>query len=437
MTQAQTRRMGVAIRPKGICSRSTESEREYVQPNKRTRVYASKADLVSKYKEILDNGSGIITYYEGEKCRIKTKRGEKVVKRGQMIPQSLKEKTKAHLEDLERRRSVSEWGNPIRAIERPNVEVRVVSNLMALNDLVEKDPYQFPGIREIIRATQGSRWFTVIDLKEGFYHIEIEEEDKHKTAFEYDGRVYEWNSMVMGFKNAPQIMQRVINRILEDIRGQGVVVYMDDIVIHAGKVTDHDRLLNEVMERFWKNQMKINPEKIQYRSQEEKLLGVAVNGTVLRPLEIKKNEALAYERPQNKQELRRFLGLAGWFGEFIQNYAIHTVNLAESLRKDKGWLWTEEMESEFTALKEALRHAKELKLPDYKQDFRLRTDACNTGYLRCYYRKTAGEDGCLCNGRRRSSLPQKGGMGSQRKKCTRCSGELRNLSTSCGEESSI
>ena len=38
-----------------------------------------------------------------------------------------------------------------------------------------------------------------MDLKEKFYHIEIEE--KHKTAFEFDGRMYEWNSMVMRFKN--------------------------------------------------------------------------------------------------------------------------------------------------------------------------------------------------------------------------------------------
>ena len=57
---------------------------------------------------------------------------------------------------------------------------------MALDDLVVKDPYEIPNIREVLRATQGSKWFTVFDLKEGFYHVEISEEDKHKTAFELD-----------------------------------------------------------------------------------------------------------------------------------------------------------------------------------------------------------------------------------------------------------
>ena len=62
---------------------------------------------------------------------------------------------------------------------------------MALNDLVEKDEYGLANIRDIIRHTQGSKYFLVIDLKEGFYSIEIEEEDKMETAFEFNKRVYE------------------------------------------------------------------------------------------------------------------------------------------------------------------------------------------------------------------------------------------------------
>ncbi|KAF9761623.1 Polyprotein P3 [Nosema granulosis] len=104
---------------------------------------------------------------------------------------------------------------------------------MALNELVEKDTYSSTLIKDIIRATQGSKVFTVIDLKEDFYHVEIEEHHKHKTAFEVNGRVYEWNGMVMGLKNSPHIMQRVMNNVLDEFRGKGVEVYMDDIVIHA------------------------------------------------------------------------------------------------------------------------------------------------------------------------------------------------------------
>ena len=61
-----------------------------------------------------------------------------------------------------------------------------------------------------------------MDLKEKFYHIEIEEKHKYKTVFEFDGRMYEWNSMVMRFKNAPQIMQRTMNILLDKLRKKGV-----------------------------------------------------------------------------------------------------------------------------------------------------------------------------------------------------------------------
>ena len=80
-------------------------------------------------------------------------------------------------------------------LENPDGNIRDVSNLIAFNTIVKKDLRELFNIRDVLRATQGSRWFTVLDLKEGFYHVEIVEEDKHKTAFEFDGRVYEWNGV--------------------------------------------------------------------------------------------------------------------------------------------------------------------------------------------------------------------------------------------------
>ena len=101
------------------------------------------------------------------------------------------------------RRSTSEWRNPTRELRKPNGTIRLVSNLMSLNDLVEKDEYKLANIRDIIRYTQGSKYFSVIDLKEEFYSIETEEENKMETAFGFNKRVYEWNGMVLGFKNSP------------------------------------------------------------------------------------------------------------------------------------------------------------------------------------------------------------------------------------------
>ncbi|ELQ76440.1 RNA-directed DNA polymerase, LTR Retrotransposon [Trachipleistophora hominis] len=139
-----------------------------------------------------------------------------MIKKGIGIRWSLKDRVSEYLKRLERKRiiikSKSDWRNPVKAIENPDDGMRIVSNLMLLNDLTEKDLYKIPDMKRIVKATTGSKNLTVLDLKEGYYQIEIEETDKHKTAFEFGNNVYEWYGMVMGFKNTPMIFQRVINR---------------------------------------------------------------------------------------------------------------------------------------------------------------------------------------------------------------------------------
>lgn len=53
-----------------------------------------------------------------------------------------------------------------------------------------------PDINDISDSLQGSKIFTLIDLKDGYYHIEVNESDKEKTAFEIDNIKYEFNRML-------------------------------------------------------------------------------------------------------------------------------------------------------------------------------------------------------------------------------------------------
>lgn len=199
-----------------------------------------------------------------------------------VVPQALKVKLDAYLLELESRgiirRSLSDWRNHIRALENPNGSIRLVLNFIALNDLCEKDAYELRNIRGVINDTQGHNYFTVIDLKDGFYSIEINEEDKMKTAFEFDGRVYEWNSMPMGFKNSAQILQRVMTNILNEYVRKGVSVYMDDVVFYGKSRKEHDDMFRKVLQRFMENNLRINKDKLQFALGEVSLLGVKING---------------------------------------------------------------------------------------------------------------------------------------------------------------
>ncbi|MGL5691643.1 MAG: reverse transcriptase family protein, partial [Bacteroidales bacterium] len=265
------------------------------KPYKRTKMETSDATkILDEFNNVFYKDDEPIKFCRIEKCAIKTKRGEKIVKKGVMVPQALRKDLKEHLQNLERRciirRSASEWRNPIRAIQKPKGGLRLVSNFIALNDLCEKDPYELKNIREVINETQGYNYFTLLDLKDAFYSIEIEERDKHKTAFEFNGIVYEWNSMVMGYKNAPQILQRVMTKILDDELKNGVSIYMDDVIICGRTRGEHDKLLRRVLERLEINNLKVNKQKIQLALGEVELLGVKINGLEQAPNEIKQNE---------------------------------------------------------------------------------------------------------------------------------------------------
>lgn len=113
--------------------------------------------------------------------------------------------------------------------------------------------------------------------------------------------------------------------------GNGVEVYMDDIVIHAKTRKEHNRISYEVIKR-----MRLNPKKVQLAEKSVKLLGVTIDGKTMTPNEIKKNEALEYPVPKNISELRRFLGLSGWFRKFIKDYAGKTLRLTEALKGKNG-----------------------------------------------------------------------------------------------------
>ncbi|EQB59757.1 retrotransposon-like family member (retr-1) [Vairimorpha apis BRL 01] len=124
------------------------------------RVRLTLDDVKERYWDIFENlKDEEIGYCKLEKCKIPTKEGEKIVRKGHTIPQALIKETEEYIRELENRkvikRSKSEWRNPIRAIQKPNGEVRIVSNFIELNDLVEKDPYELLNMRDILRATQG------------------------------------------------------------------------------------------------------------------------------------------------------------------------------------------------------------------------------------------------------------------------------------------
>ncbi len=99
--------------------------------------------------------------------------------------------------------SESPFASPIVVVRKKDNSVRLCIDFRKLNSQTIKDAYALPNLEEVFSVLNGSKWFSVLDLKSGYYQIEMEEADKHKTASVCPQGFWEFNRMPQGITNAP------------------------------------------------------------------------------------------------------------------------------------------------------------------------------------------------------------------------------------------
>ena len=106
------------------------------------------------------------------------------------------------------------------------------------------DAYPLPNIIDILDQLGRVQYFSVCDLASGFHQIKIDPADSHKIAFTTPFGHYEFDRMPFGLKNAPATFQRLMDLVLSRLQGEELFVYMDDIVIYAVSLEEHERKYN-------------------------------------------------------------------------------------------------------------------------------------------------------------------------------------------------
>jgi len=252
------------------------------------------------------------------------------------------------------RRSTLPAGSPILFVPKPNGRgLRLCVDYRGLNAITIPNRYPLPLMQELQDRVQGSRYFTKMDLKNGFNLIRIREGDEWKTAFRTRYGLYEFNVMPFSLTNAPSTFQDMMNHILSDVLDIGVLAYMDDILVYAKTEEEHDGLVKNVLERLRKNGLAISPEKCIWKAEEVEFLGYIIGRDGIRMSQSKVEAVLSWERPTSLKEVQSFLGFANFYRRFIQGYSQIARPMTE-LTKKKGeghWTWNPEAEEAFEKLK--------------------------------------------------------------------------------------
>uniref|UniRef100_A0A672QH40 ribonuclease H n=1 Tax=Sinocyclocheilus grahami TaxID=75366 RepID=A0A672QH40_SINGR len=178
------------------------------------------------------------------------------------------EAVRSHLRDLLEagiiRESESPFASPIVVVRKRNGDVRLCIDYRKLNLQTVKDAYALPNLEESFSALTGSKWFTVLDLKSGYYQIQMDEVDKAKTAFVTPLGFWEWNRMPQGVTNAPSTFQRLMERCMGDLNLKEVLVFLDDIIIFSDTLEEHEKRLLRVLTRLTEFGLKLSPEKCKF-----------------------------------------------------------------------------------------------------------------------------------------------------------------------------
>ena len=297
------------------------------------------------------------------------------------LPYSLQQPIKNEIEKLLSNdfieRSNSLYASPIVPIIKKNGKVKIAVDYRQLNKKTVPRTYPIPHPDDLFNKVKGAKYFSVLDLQNGYFHIPIKESDRHKTAFILPWDNFQWKRLALGLLGEPFTFSNAMHDIFADL--PFVVVYFDDLMIYSTSIDEHLNHLEIIFERLLKYGLRINTDKSQLCLTEVTFLGFDVNSNGLKINATKISEVATFHTPQNQQQLRSFLGVTGFLRKFIPNFSIVASPLYDLLKKGHKFIWSDVCDQAFNKIKNLVSTAETLALPDFSKPFALYCDAADHG----------------------------------------------------------
>ena len=354
-------------------------------------------ELCNKYTDIFSRSSEDIGHTPLLKMDIDTGDSPPVCQRPYSLPLKHVEWVTKELEILEKAgvisRSVSPWASPIVIVPKKSepgepprrrmcVDYRVLNSLLPpVNKAHSKAKgilslVPLPKIDEIYAQLKGSKVYSAIDMRSGYFHLGLSDEAKPKTAFVPGGphgAKYEFNRCPFGLSQAPAYFQRLVHEVLKGITF--AFGYLDDILIFSPDNKTHLEHLEVVFQRLREADLKLKASKCNFFKKHIQYLGHLVSGEGIEPLPEKLEAVRKMPPPTTPKEIRQFLELVGYYRKFVPKFADIARPLTNLTKLDVPYEWTNRCQEAFEFLKQMLLKEPILKYPDPSKPYTLFTDA--------------------------------------------------------------
>ena len=305
-----------------------------------------------------------------------------VRQRPRRVPLQLKRAVEQKLQQMERHgvieQSSSPWASNLIIAKKKNNDIRICVDWRSLNSLTVKDAHPLPHLQQALDCLAGCSWFSTIDMRQGFLQVEINEADRQKTAFYTPNGLMQFRKMGFGMCNAPATYQRMMELIMSGLSWEEVVAYVDDLIIFSKTFDEHLKSIERVLARLRSSNLKLNPGKSFFAYRSVTYLGHEVSATGISPAKEKVRAILEMADPQSVEDVRRVIGMLGFYRRFVPSFATIAQPLHQLTQKSATFSWNEEHAAALKQLKKSLTQAPVLRLPDFRKELVVSCDSSAT-----------------------------------------------------------
>ncbi|GFV79089.1 retrovirus-related Pol polyprotein from transposon 17.6 [Trichonephila clavipes] len=279
------------------------------------------------------------------------------------------------------RPSSSEYASPIVMVKKKDGSSRMCIDYRKLNQKLVKDKFPLPIIEDVLDTLQEAKVYSTLDLRNGFFHVDVDEDCRKYTSFIVPDGQFEFNKVPFGLSTSPGVFQRYVSSIFRDLTRKGIVIiYLDYLVIPAKNEQEGLEKLKIIFKVTKKYGLEIKFKKCQFLKKKIEFLGHIVEIGTIKPSPTKTLAVRKFPEPTTIIQIQSFLGLTGYFRKYIKDYSKIAKLLSNLTRKKNLFVFGTQQKEAFEKLKKIMSEGPILHLYKYGRKTELHTDACKQGF---------------------------------------------------------
>ncbi|GBN61380.1 Transposon Tf2-6 polyprotein [Araneus ventricosus] len=283
-------------------------------------------------------------------------------------------------------RNISQWSSPMVLVKKKQnptnphkpASYRMALDLRLLNTILENSTYPLPKIPTLINEISKYPFYTTIDFCKAYWQILLPEEMQDVLTFTTPFGTFANRRLVFGLKTAASVFQALVDLLIDELKlsgTTGIYAYQDDIVIGAHSFQEMHNKIRSVLDILIKYNLTLSPEKCVFFKSTIDYLGFNISHNKIQPITSNFLKITSFQPPRTVKQVRRFLGLCGFYRSLIPGFAELTECLTELTRKNVPFHWTPTHQEAFKKLQDVFFTKPFVRLPDWDKPFVLNTDA--------------------------------------------------------------